>query len=70
MCIFSWIFNLMGYIMDEVFVNVDLTEFEYDEVIDWLGEQEISSGLSDLYNKLLAAVEARDAAEEEEGEDE
>lgn len=57
--------------MDEVFVNVDLTEFEYDEVIDWLGEQEISSGLSDLYNKLLAAVEARDAAEEEEeGEDE
>jgi len=61
----------MGYIMDEVFVSVDLTEFEYDEVIDWLGEQEISSGLSDLYNKLLAAVEARDAAEEEEeGEDE
>ena len=57
--------------MDEVFVSVDLTEFEYDEVIDWLGEQEISSGLSDLYNKLLAAVEARDAAEEEEeGEDE
>ena len=56
--------------MDEVFVNVDLTEFEYDEVIDWLGEQEISSGLSDLYNKLLAAVEARDAAEEEEGEEE
>jgi len=57
--------------MDDVFVSVDLTEFEYDEVIDWLGEQEISSGLSDLYNKLLAAVEARDAAEEEEeGEDE
>ena len=57
--------------MDEVFVSVDLTEFEYDEVIDWLGEQEISSGLSDLYNKLLAAVEARDAVEEEEeGEDE
>jgi len=56
----------MGYIMDEVFVSVDLTEFEYDEVIDWLGEQEISSGLSDLYKKLLAAVEARDAAEEEE----
>ena len=59
----------MGYIMDEVFVSVDLTEFEYDEVIDWLGEQEISSGLSDLYKKLLAAVEARDS-EEEESEDE
>ena len=57
--------------MDEVFVSVDLTEFEYDEVIDWLGEQEISSGLSGLYDKLFAAVEARDAAEEEEeGEDE
>jgi len=55
--------------MDEVFVSVDLTEFEYDEVIDWLGEQEISSGLSDLYKKLLAAVEARDS-EEEESEDE
>ena len=56
--------------MDEIFVSVDLTEFEYDEVIDWLGEKEISSGLSGLYDKLLAAVEARDAEEEEEGEDE
>ena len=57
--------------MDDVFVSVDLTEFEYDEVIDWLGEQEISSGLSDLYKKLLAAVEARDSEEEEEeGDDE
>jgi len=57
--------------MDEIFVSVDLTEFEYDEVIDWLGEKEISSGLSDLYNKLLAAVEARDAEEvEDEDEDE
>ena len=56
--------------MDEVFVSVDLTEFEYDALVDWLGEQEISSGLSGLYDKLFAAVEARDAAEEEEGEDE
>ena len=57
--------------MDEVFVSVDLTEFEYDEIMEWVSDQEISSGLSDLYNKLLAAVEARDAAEEEEeGEDE
>jgi len=57
--------------MDEVFVNVDLTEFEYDALVDWLGEQEISSGLSGLYDKLFAAVEARDAAEEEEeGDDE
>jgi len=56
--------------MDEIFVSVDLTEFEYDELLEWLGEQEIASGLSDLYNKLLAAVEARDATEEVEDEDE
>ena len=57
--------------MDDVFVSVDLTEFEYDEIMEWVSDQEISSGLSDLYNKLLAAVEARDAVEEEEeGEDE
>ena len=51
--------------MDEIFVSVDLTEFEYDEMLEWLGEQEISSGLSSLYNKLLAAVEARDSEDEE-----
>ena len=51
--------------MDEIFVSVDLTEFEYDELLEWLGEQEIASGLSDLYNKLQAAVEARDAEAEE-----
>jgi hypothetical protein len=55
--------------MNEIFVSVDLTEFEYDELLEWLGEQEISSGLSDLYNKLLAAVEARDADEEVEDEE-
>jgi len=51
--------------MDETFVTVDLTEFEYDEIMEWVSDQEISSGLSDLYNKLLAAVEARDAEAEE-----
>ena len=56
--------------MDEVFVSVDLTEFEYDEIMDWLGQQEISSGLSDLYNKLLAAVENRGEEEFEEVEEE
>ena len=54
--------------MDEIFVSVDLTEFEYDELLEWLGEQEIASGLSDLYNKLLAAVEARDSEEVEDEE--
>ena len=56
--------------MDEIFVDVALTEFEYDEIMEWLGEKEISSGLSDLYNKLLAAVEARDAEAEEVEDDE
>jgi hypothetical protein len=56
--------------MDEFFVSVDLTEYEYDEMLEWLGEQEISSGLSGLYNKLLAAVEARDEAEEGESDEE
>jgi len=56
--------------MDDVFVSVDLTEFEYDEIIDWLGDKEISSGLSGLYDKLLAAVEARDAKAEEVEDDE
>jgi hypothetical protein len=60
----------MGVIMDDVFVSVDLTEFEYDEIIDWLGDKEISSGLSGLYDKLLAAVEARDAEAEEVEDDE
>ena len=58
--------------MDEIFVDVALTEFEYDEIIEWLGEREISSGLSGLYNKLLAAVEYRDEEDfaEEEAEEE
>ena len=43
--------------MDPVFVKIDLTEFEYDQLMEWVSEQEISSGLTDLYNKLLAAVE-------------
>jgi len=54
--------------MEDTFVTVDLTEFEFDALIDWLGEQEISSGLSKLYDKLIAASEAAD--EEEESEDE
>jgi len=53
--------------MDDTFVTVDLTEFEFDALVDWLGEQEISSGLSKLYDKLIAASEA---AEEEESDDE
>jgi len=56
--------------MDDTFVTVDLTEFEFDALIDWLGEQEISTGLSKLYDKLIAASEAVDEDEEEESEDE
>jgi len=56
--------------MDETFVSVDLTEFEYDEIIDWLGGQEISTGLSKLYDKLIAAAESLDEEVEEDSEDE
>ncbi len=54
--------------MEDTFVTVDLTEFEFDALIDWLGGQEISSGLSKLYDKLVAASEAAD--EEDDAEDE
>ena len=55
--------------MEDTFVTVDLTEFEFDALVDWLCEQ-ISSGLSKLYDKLIAASEAADEEEEEESEDE
>jgi len=55
--------------MEDTFVTVDLTEFEFDSLIDWLGDQQISSGLSKLYDKLLAAAEAADE-EEDDAEDE
>ncbi len=44
----------------ETFVSVDLSEDEFDQVIEWLGEQEIQSGLGKLYDRLMAAVESRD----------
>ena len=56
--------------MEDTFVTVDLTEFEFDALVDWLGEQEISSGLSKLYDKLIAASEAASEDEEDDAEDE
>lgn len=44
----------------ETFVSVDLSEDEFEQVIEWLGEQEIQSGLGKLYDRLMAAVESRD----------
>ena len=51
--------------MEDTFVTVDLTEFEFDSLIDWLGDQQISSGLSKLYDKLIAASEAASEDEQE-----
>jgi len=51
--------------MEDTFVTVDLTEFEFDSLIDWLGDQQISSGLSKLYDKLIAAAEAASEDEQE-----
>jgi hypothetical protein len=45
--------------MDDVFVSIDLSEDEYDQIIDWLGSEEIATGLGSLYARLLAAAEER-----------
>jgi len=45
--------------MDDVFVSIDLTQDEYDQVVEWLGSEEISSGLGQLYARLLEAAEER-----------
>ena len=47
--------------MDEVFVSIDLTESEFDAIVEWLGEQSIDSGLGKLYDRLIAATEAEQA---------
>ena len=49
--------------MDDVFVTVDLTETEYDDLVEWLGEQQIETGLGKLYDRLLELAEAKDGEE-------
>lgn len=49
--------------MDDVFVTVDLTETEYDALVEWLGEQQIETGLGKLYDRLLELAEAKDGEE-------
>lgn len=46
--------------MDDVFVTVDLTEAEYDALIEWLGEEQINTGLGSLYDRLLESAENKD----------
>ncbi|NBW21885.1 MAG: hypothetical protein EBR82_79420 [Caulobacteraceae bacterium] len=48
-------------------MSIDLTEFEFDSLVDILSEKEIGSGLGSLYEKLIAASEAD---EEDDAEDE
>ncbi len=52
--------------MIDAFVTIELTEEEFDQVIEWLGDQEIQSGLYKLYDRLMIAVEAVEEAEEAE----
>lgn len=56
--------------MDEKFVTIELTEFEFDAIVEWLGEQEIASDLYNLYDRLIKAScapeEEEFASEEEE----
>ncbi|NBW15402.1 MAG: hypothetical protein EBR82_46145 [Caulobacteraceae bacterium] len=45
--------------MENAFVTIELSEDEYDQVLEWLGSEEISTGLGELYARLLAAAEER-----------
>ena len=45
--------------MENAFVTIELSEDEYDQVLEWLGSEEISTGLGELYARLLAAAENR-----------
>ena len=50
--------------MDDVFVTVDLNETEYDALVEWLGEQQIETGLGKLYDRLIELAEANDGETE------
>jgi len=47
--------------MDEVFVSIDLTEHEFDALVEWIGDQSIDSGLGKLYDRLIAATEVEES---------
>lgn len=48
----------------ETYVSIDLSEDEFDQIIDWLSEQEISTGLGKLYDRMIEAAENRDLDEQ------
>ena len=50
--------------MDDVFVTVDLTETEFDALVEWLGDEQINTGLGKLYDRLLELAEAKDGETE------
>ena len=50
--------------MDDAFVTVDLTESEYDALVEWLSEEQIGSGLGKLYDRLLESVELKNEDQE------
>jgi hypothetical protein len=50
----------LGFDMIDTYVSIELTEEEYDLVIEWLSEQEISTGLGKLYDRLIEAAEFRE----------
>jgi len=43
--------------MEDVYVTVDLTEAQYDKLMEFLGEQPIDSGFGEIYDLLLKAVD-------------
>ena len=50
--------------MDDIFVTVDLTETEFDALVEWLGDEQINTGLGKLYDRLLELAEAKDGETE------
>ena len=50
--------------MDDVFVTVDLTETEFDALVEWLGDEQINTGLGKLYDRLIELAEAKDGETE------
>ena len=48
----------------DVFVTVDLTEPEFDALVEWLGEEQINTGLGGLYDRLLELAESKDVESE------
>jgi len=46
--------------MDNAYVTIDLDEHEAEQIRDWLEEQPIASGLGNLYDRLIEAIDEKE----------